>query len=55
MSSTQDKAGGAKVDADAVDDIVTNYTDGIPIYWFLIGCLVLGMIIPQPRLVRWIF
>ena len=55
VNQTQDKANGAKVNASAVDEIVTNNTDGIPVYWFIVGALVFGMIIPQPRFVRWLF
>ena len=51
-NQTQDKASGAKVDAQEVEEIVTNNNEGIPVHWFLIGGLVMGMIIPQPRFIK---
>lgn len=41
--------------ADLIESITTENTDGIPVHWFVIGALVFGMIIPQPRLIRWLF
>ena len=49
VNQQQDAAQGAKVQAGDVEEIVTNNTDGIPIYWFLLGTFVLGAIIPQPK------
>ncbi len=52
VNQTQDKSAGAKVQASEVEDIVTNNTEGIPIYWFLVGTFALGAIIPQPKWMR---
>jgi hypothetical protein len=49
VNQQQDAAQGAKVAASTVDDIVTNNTDGVPIYWFLVATFALGAIIPQPK------
>lgn len=54
--STQDaiQASGASVRGE-VDTVITDNTQGIPTYWFIIGSLIFGMIIPQPRFIRWLF
>jgi uncharacterized protein YcfL len=52
-------ATGAAVKSDNIDSVtseVLNTTNnGIPIWWFIVGSLVLGMILPQPRFIRWLF
>jgi hypothetical protein len=55
VNQQQDAAQGAKVASGVVDDIVTNNTDGIPVYWFLIGGLVMGIVIPQPYWMKMIW
>lgn len=54
--STQDavQSAGANVKG-SVESVTTVNEDGIPVHWFIIGALVFGMIIPQPRLIRWLF
>jgi hypothetical protein len=49
VNQQQDQTQGAKVQASQVEDITTNNTDGIPVYWFLIGGVIMGILIPQPR------
>ena len=51
----QDQAKGAKVSAEVVDSILTDNSTGIPPYMFIIGGIVFGLIIPQPRFIRWLF
>jgi len=34
---------------------VNSIENGIPTHWFIVGALVFGMIIPQPRFIRWLF
>lgn len=48
------QSAGANVKG-SVEQVTTVNEDGIPIYWFIIGALVFGMIIPQPKLIRWLF
>lgn len=52
-------ATGAAVKSDRIDSVtseVLNTTNnGIPIWWFIVGSLALGMILPQPRFIRWLF
>jgi hypothetical protein len=54
---TQDQSTGSTIAAKAVDvdEVITNNVQGIPMYWFIIGALIFGMIIPQPRFIRWLF
>lgn len=54
--STQDEtaAQGASVDGN-VESVVTENIEGIPTHWFIIGALVFGMIIPQPKFIRAVF
>jgi len=52
VNQQQDKTQGAKVQTSSVEDVITNNTDGIPVYWFMIGALVAGIIIPQPKWMR---
>jgi hypothetical protein len=55
VNQQQDQSEGAKVASGVVDDIVTNNTDGIPVYWFLIGGIVMGILIPQPKWMKLIW
>lgn len=48
------QSAGANVKG-AVDTVVTENVTGISTYWFIIGALIFGMIIPQPRFIRWLF
>ncbi len=52
-------ATGAAVKSDRIDSVtseVLNTTNNdIPIWWFIVGSLTLGMILPQPRFIRWLF
>jgi hypothetical protein len=52
-------ATGAAVKSGKIDSVtseVLNTTNnGIPIWWFIAGSLVFGMILPQPRFIRWLF
>ncbi len=41
--------------AEAIENVITENTDGIPVHYFVIAALVFGMIIPQPRFIRWLF
>lgn len=54
--TTQDavQSAGANVRGE-VENVTTVNEDGIPVHWFIIGALVFGMIIPQPRVIRWLF
>lgn len=49
---TEDKSDGAKVTAEVVENVVTENNSGISPYWFIIGALVFGMLIPQPRFIK---
>lgn len=55
VEQASDEAAGAKVKAESTGDISTSNVDGIPVWWFMIGCLVAGMIVPQPRFLRLIW
>ena len=55
VNQQQDQTKGAKVQASQVDEIVTNNTEGIPVYWFLIGGLIMGIVIPQPYWMKMIW
>jgi hypothetical protein len=55
VNQQADAAEGAKVQAEAVGDVTTKNVDGIPVWWFMVGCLVFGAIVPQPRFLRWIW
>ena len=52
-------ATGAAVKSDKIDsvtsEVLSTTNNGIPIWWFIIGSLALGMILPQPRFIRWLF
>jgi len=50
----QDKTSGSKIYG-GVDDAVTNNLTGISPLWFMAGCFVFGMLIPQPRFIRLLF
>ena len=54
---THDQSTGSTIAAKAVDvdEVITNNVQGVPMYWFIIGALIFGMIIPQPRFIRWLF
>lgn len=47
--SSQSK--GASVEG-TVEDVITNNNQGISPMWFMIGALVLGMVIPQPKFLK---
>jgi hypothetical protein len=51
----QDISSGAKVKADIVESITTENYAGIPVWWFMVGCLIFGLIMPQPFFIRWMF
>lgn len=55
--TAQEQSTGSAIKAKAVtvDEVTTNNVQGIPMYWFIIGALIFGMIIPQPRFIRWLF
>lgn len=52
-------ATGAAVKSDMIDSVtssvLTETNNGIPIWWFIVGSLIFGMILPQPRFIRWLF
>jgi thiol:disulfide interchange protein len=52
-------ATGAAVKSERVEtvnsEVLTTTNNGIPIWWFILGSLILGMILPQPRFIRWLF
>jgi hypothetical protein len=54
--STQDavQSDGANVRGE-VENVTTVNEDGIPVHWFIIGALIFGIIIPQPRVIKWLF
>ena len=56
LESSQDavQARGANVKGQ-VDKVYTENVTGISVEWFIIGALVFGMMIPQPRLLRAVF
>jgi hypothetical protein len=58
-SSTKNVTGkateGARVQAEAVRDVTTKNVDGIPVWWFMVGCFLFGALIPQPRWLRWVW
>ena len=56
LESSQDavQSQGANVKG-AVESVVTENTTGIPVYWFIIGALIFGMVIPQPSFMKLIF
>lgn len=50
-------ASGSSVATDNIgsyESTVEN-TGGIPAHWFIIGGILFGIIIPQPRIIRWLF
>lgn len=51
----QDVSSGAKVRADTVESVTTENYAGVPVAWFIAGALIFGLIMPQPRFIRWIF
>ena len=56
LESSQDavQSKGANVKG-AVENVVTENVTGVPVQWFIIGALIFGMIIPQPRFMKWLF
>jgi uncharacterized protein YceK len=52
---SEDKSDGAKVTAERVEQVVTENNSGISPYWFILGALIFGMVIPQPKFIRAIF
>jgi uncharacterized protein YcfL len=53
LESSQDaiQARGANVEG-TVETVRTENITGVPVEWFIIGALVFGLIIPQPKLLR---
>jgi hypothetical protein len=35
--------------------VVNSVENGIPYHWGIVGALLFGMIIPQPRFIKWLF
>ena len=54
-AQVQQATAGSTGAAENIEEITTINEDGIPTHWFIIGALVFGMIIPQPRFIRWLF
>ena len=56
LESSQDavQSQGANVKG-KVENVVTENTTGVPVYWFIIGALIFGMVIPQPSFMKLIF
>jgi len=56
VESSQDavQSKGANVKG-KVENVVTENTTGVPVYWFIIGALIFGMVIPQPSFMKLIF
>lgn len=50
-SNSQGGSISAKI-VEEVDDIVTNNTEGISTWMFIVGALIFGMIIPQPKFIK---
>lgn len=46
---------GSNAQAQEIGEVTTVNEDGIPTHWFIIGALIFGMIIPQPRFIKWLF
>lgn len=53
LESSQDaiQARGANVEG-TVETVRTENITGIPVEWFIVGALIFGMIIPQPKILR---
>lgn len=53
LESSQDaiQARGANVEG-TVETVRTENITGVPVEWFIIGALVFGLIIPQPKILR---
>ena len=53
LESSQDaiQASGANVEG-TVETVRTENITGVPVEWFIIGALVFGLIIPQPKILR---
>lgn len=54
-ANVQQATAGSTGSAEQIESITTVNEDGIPTHWFIIGALIFGMIIPQPRFIRWLF
>lgn len=54
-ASVQQATAGSTGTAERIEKITTVNEDGIPTHWFIVGALIFGMIIPQPRFIRWLF
>ena len=54
-AQVQQATAGSTAAAEQIENVTTNNEAGIPTHWFIIGALVFGMIIPQPKLIRWLF
>jgi len=55
VSQDATQASGAAVKADTVETVTTENITGISPLWFILGAGVFGMLIPQPRFIRWLF
>lgn len=54
-AQVQQAESGSSAQAENIENVTTVNEAGIPTHWFIIGALVFGMIIPQPRIIRWLF
>ena len=56
VESSQDavQSQGANVKGGA-ENVLTENVTGVPVHWFIIGALIFGMIIPQPKFMKIIF
>ena len=54
-AQVQQAESGSSAQAENIGNVTTVNEAGIPTYWFIVGALVFGMIIPQPRIIRWLF
>lgn len=59
VAPTMSPSTSSSMQAEAVESMenttVNTVEHGIPTHWFIVGALVFGMIIPQPRFIRWLF
>jgi len=53
LESSQDaiQSAGATVEG-TVETVLTENVTGVPVEWFIVGALIFGLIIPQPRILR---
>jgi len=54
-AQVQQAESGSSAQAESIENVTTNNEAGIPTHWFILGALIFGMIIPQPRFIRWLF